>query len=434
MILGKCIYNILTNDTDVSAVISTKVFPALAIEDIAYPYITYTQNSHSFSDAKCGKSTLDIIEYSIELHSETLTELNDLGIKTRNALDRYKGTIEGLEIQSVKYVSEDISYNDEDRVYIKTQTYSFRYLTLYGTLSKPTNLSVAYVSITELDLTWTDTNTGETGYEVWHSNNSTYWTLVTTEAANSTSYSDSGLNKEQVHYYKVRATDGTNGGEWSDVAGGYTAAPGITPSGIAYQRQYETLQRTSYALYDEAWQLANGGYDYTPPTNPEYIQELDLVTDNTGYTLLNNNAFGNKFRFTFGDGTEATNAATTQYVIDHLTGLGWLDSTANSFNTSWTNSFGASGTLKGFNDANQSGYNDWFHPNITMLSRVMSYERELGYTFMMLPRARTVLFQYGNSNTYTNSDYFYRYRNLGYIDTVLKTIVSSFLLTRIHYK
>jgi hypothetical protein len=190
MILGKCIYNILSNDSDVSAIVGTNIYPSLSVENISYPYIVYDQQDHDFNDTKDGKSSLDVISYDVEIYCETLSQLNDLGIKVRNALDRYRGTVEGIEIQSVRYLAEDFGYDDNDRVYLKVQNYSFRYFTHYLTLEKATNFSASRGGTTQIDLSWFDNATGETGYEVWRSTNLQTWTLITTTSANVTSYID----------------------------------------------------------------------------------------------------------------------------------------------------------------------------------------------------------------------------------------------------
>ena len=281
MILGKCIYSILTNDTDISAIVGTKVFPALAIEDVAYPYIAYEQEEHETSDTKDGKSCLDIIRYDIEIYSETLSEINDLGIKIRNALDRYKGTVEGLEIQTITYLAEDMGYSDEDRLYLKIQTYSFRYITLYNTLQKPTNLAIDAFYTTQLDLTWVDNATSETGYEVWRSTDLINYSLITTEAANTTSYSDSGLTENIQYYYKVRATNGTNGGEWSNIVGGFTT--GEAPAGIVTDNLIFYIDASNTDSYSgsgtDVFDLSLSGNDGTLVNGVGYVSPNELTLD-----------------------------------------------------------------------------------------------------------------------------------------------------------
>ena len=98
-----------------------------------------------------------------------------------------------------------------------------------------------------------------------------------------------------------------------------TPGGGSTPSGIAYDRPILTGQTTSYRTGDDAWNLANGVYDYTPPVYPVSFAALDFNAISPFTTLISNNAFGNKNRFTDINGLQVYG---DNYVIDHLTGLG----------------------------------------------------------------------------------------------------------------
>ena len=111
------------------------------------------------------------------------------------------------------------------------------------------------------------------------------------------------------------------------------ATPGTTVSGILYNRPVYPGWRTSFANYDEAWQKANGTYDYTK-TDPAIIARLNFSVTNAFFFLTEANSFGNLARFTDENGeyyTDPFNSASktdpsafaTDYIIDHLTGLGW---------------------------------------------------------------------------------------------------------------
>lgn len=125
--IGDVIYNLLSNDVDVSAIVGTNIFPYLAIESVAYPYIVYSQTGLEPTNEKDGVSCLDKIEVEIEMYSETLAEVEDLADKVRTVLDRYNGTVETLIIQSATFLAEDMGYSDIDRVFLKMQSYSFRH-------------------------------------------------------------------------------------------------------------------------------------------------------------------------------------------------------------------------------------------------------------------------------------------------------------------
>ena len=131
----------------------------------------------------------------------------------------------------------------------------------------------------------------------------------------------------------------------------------VSPSGIAYQNTHPSFS-TSY-VSDDSWDsFLDGDYDRTNPSYPVSYAELDYTaeqsdvratpatgtssTDKVGQTMLKeNNAFGNKFRYTDDAGNESDatvgsnlwahvdwnnhswTGATQYYVIDHLTGWGY---------------------------------------------------------------------------------------------------------------
>jgi hypothetical protein len=74
------------------------------------------------------------------------------------------------------------------------------------TFLAPTNLAATPASPSQIDLTWSDNSTGESGYqiEVWNAGLNQY-VLVATPGPNVTTYSHTGLAPQTQHYYRVRA-------------------------------------------------------------------------------------------------------------------------------------------------------------------------------------------------------------------------------------
>ncbi len=124
--IGDVLYSLLSNDAPVSALVGTKIFPFLAIEDVKEPYIVFESGGLEPTDTKDGVSCLDKETWDISMYSDTLAEVEDLADKVRNVLDRYSGTVETIVVQSSTFLGEDGTYDDEDRLYIKVQSYSFR--------------------------------------------------------------------------------------------------------------------------------------------------------------------------------------------------------------------------------------------------------------------------------------------------------------------
>jgi len=123
---GKAIYSILTNDSDVSAIIGTKVYPQIAAQGAAFPFVVYVLQDNSPSDTKSGVSTLDEIRYDIVAAAETYTELSSLTERIRLALDRYTGTVEGVVIDSIQFIDLDVDNDPATETYVSSSEYILR--------------------------------------------------------------------------------------------------------------------------------------------------------------------------------------------------------------------------------------------------------------------------------------------------------------------
>lgn len=211
----------------------------------------------------------------------------------------------------------------------------------------------------------------------------------------------------------------------------YTCTAVVDQEGIAYQRNYTTRQVTSYTIYDDAYNMANGVYDYTELPNPLYIQRLDLDVDSSGKTLLKNNFWGNKIRFTDVNGNASldTNGV---YFVDNFTGLGhWA---SNTYIDSYNDMLGVGGVIEGLNTANFQGYNDWFIPNITILNDITTYEDFNIINKFIVPYYNTYQPQLGSSTSYdANSNYIISFSE-GQNALHPKQNNKTNIITRLHFK
>ena len=98
------------------------------------------------------------------------------------------------------------------------------------------------------------------------------------------------------------------------------SSDGPTRFGIAYQRPPLTGQKISYRDGDDGYHLINGTFNYIPPLYPVSYARLDYTSLSPFTTLVDNNSFGNKDRFTALDGSQTI---TDNIVFDNLTGLYW---------------------------------------------------------------------------------------------------------------
>ncbi len=96
----------------------------------------------------------------------------------------------------------------------------------------PSNLSAAAASDTQINLSWSDNSYGESGFKIQRKEaaRGTY-EEITTVAANTTSYSDTGLTPSTTYHYQVMASNGVNDSEPSNEAAATAAAPVPLTSG-----------------------------------------------------------------------------------------------------------------------------------------------------------------------------------------------------------
>jgi hypothetical protein len=86
--------------------------------------------------------------------------------------------------------------------------------------SAPSDLVATATSASQIDLSWKDNSTKETAYTLERSlDGSTNWTeLTSTLPADTTTYSDTGLNAGATYYYRVKATNENGSSDYSNIA------------------------------------------------------------------------------------------------------------------------------------------------------------------------------------------------------------------------
>jgi hypothetical protein len=93
----------------------------------------------------------------------------------------------------------------------------------------PSNLAATAVSSTQVNLTWSDNSTDESGFTFMVDTNRAFTnpTYVWTGGAGTTSYSHTGRATATTYYYKIKAEANPDSG-WSNVASATTAPSGLT--------------------------------------------------------------------------------------------------------------------------------------------------------------------------------------------------------------
>ena len=132
MKVGATIYSMLKDDSAVSALVGTRIYPELAEEGAATPYVVYSVVSNTPVDTK-DSAPVDEAQLEVFSVADTYAAANDLADKVRTALSRKSKTVyKTATVQSVKYTNEVTEVSAERNMYISVQDYTVRLTPLQG--------------------------------------------------------------------------------------------------------------------------------------------------------------------------------------------------------------------------------------------------------------------------------------------------------------
>ena len=110
-----------------------------------------------------------------------------------------------------------IAYYDSIYYLLSNGTWTFTKTII--AINKPTNLTAISPSCSQISLTWTDNSNNETGFKIERrSETETAFSEIATVSANTTTYTDTGLQADTTYYYRVRAYDANGNSDYSNEA------------------------------------------------------------------------------------------------------------------------------------------------------------------------------------------------------------------------
>jgi hypothetical protein len=116
--IGKLIYSRLSTDGEILAYVGGKIYPDIVPQNVQYPFVVYTIVNSLPVDFKDGQSNLEEITLQVDVYTQNYDDTQILSNLIRNRLDRFVGIVEGVEVQSIKYMSATSQvFNAELSVY-----------------------------------------------------------------------------------------------------------------------------------------------------------------------------------------------------------------------------------------------------------------------------------------------------------------------------
>ncbi len=95
----------------------------------------------------------------------------------------------------------------------------------------PTNLTATAISKHQVNLSWLESSTNQTGFTIQRSTDGTNWTQIANVGSTVRTYQDNTVSRRKTYYYRVDAYNSVGNSAWSNVANVVTPGVGIVSGG-----------------------------------------------------------------------------------------------------------------------------------------------------------------------------------------------------------
>lgn len=124
MTIEAAIYNRLSNHSGLTALTSTRIYPNEDVrKDTSTPYLTYLKITSPRVHAMGVDPGLVRATYRFSTYSESFTDVFNVAIQLKAALDRWRGTLESTIIQDTLFEDEWDLYEDETKLHHRVQQF-----------------------------------------------------------------------------------------------------------------------------------------------------------------------------------------------------------------------------------------------------------------------------------------------------------------------
>ena len=128
MSVGKAIFDILSNDAGIHAIVKDRIYPSRVPYVSGFPAITYHIISTQPNGTKNGVSTYDYVNVQISAYANTYSTVQDLADVIRRALDYNFGTYSSVVVDKAFFTGAVDLYDDsygEDGIYHVAMDFRF---------------------------------------------------------------------------------------------------------------------------------------------------------------------------------------------------------------------------------------------------------------------------------------------------------------------
>ncbi len=220
-----------------------------------------------------------------------------------------------------------------------------------NSVGAPSNLAAATQSTSQINLSWIDNATNETGFRVDQSFDGVTWTTIATLGSNSASLSVFDLSAGTNYAFRVSAFNATTVSDFSNVA---------TAATLAFAPANLTATAASSSRVDLTWSDVSGETGYKIERSTDGVNWTQIATTSANATSYSNTGLNSATAYSYrvkannagGDSAPSNVATATTLTAPTLpaapTSLSAVAAAANRVNLSWTD-----------NSSNENGFQIW---------------------------------------------------------------------------
>lgn len=111
------IYSILANDAGLNGIVNGNIYPIRLAQEIDLPAITYQVSGEDSNHCKKGATVTEKTRIMFSVFTEGYAALEAITDILKDTLDRYSGTVEGIKIKDIHYITYRDLPDNEGAVY-----------------------------------------------------------------------------------------------------------------------------------------------------------------------------------------------------------------------------------------------------------------------------------------------------------------------------
>ena len=123
--ISKAVYNILSTNAGVTALLGTKIYPVKTPQAVQAPFAVYLCTTEPV-DTKDGVVTQEVVDCQITIFSGGYESAQSIKAAIRTALDRVSGTYKSNKIQTIIFVDDRDGLDEKSELFKVDMLFSIR--------------------------------------------------------------------------------------------------------------------------------------------------------------------------------------------------------------------------------------------------------------------------------------------------------------------